>query len=886
MRKRSLLLPVVYCLFLLLFSSLYLVSVGAWSNGGYSADPDNPDYGTHDWIAQHALDYLPTNEKQYILDRLSTYLYGTELPDLSQSSGGIGDSTLHHIYFRSNGVLQDDSAADRAYAEYNRTLAYLRSSDYVNAAKYAGVMIHYIADLAVFGHVMGASTDWGSESHHNDYESYVNARTATYSAEFNTYLAFDGHLDTVNAYEAARSLAYNTTFGSRGSYSCTWMDTYYDWGDAEFKNRCGESLSLTVNYVADVLHTLYSAFSPTQASDNWPMFRHNPSRTGYVASTAPNTNETLWTYITGASIYSSPALAYGKLYVGSFDHKVYCLNVSTGAKIWEYAAGNAVWSSPAVVDQRIYVGSQDHKIYCINATSGFLVWSYTTGGSIPSSPVVTEGKVYVGSDDYKVYCLNSSTGISIWDYTTGSYVRSSPAIFGGKVYVGSEDCKVYCLNASTGALKWSYVTGNWIHSSPALFDGKVYVGSYDGNIYCLNASSGGLIWNYASGSYMKSSPAVVDNRVYFDSDYTYKVYSLNATSGSLIWRYTTGNRMESSPAVADGKVYVGSHDGRVYCFNAITGAKIWSYRTGNLVTSSPAIADGKVFVGSYDGKVYAFGANISTYSLNLKTVDWAGNVLSACTVIMEGLERETGKSGWTNFTNVLSGTHIITVKWQGSKVNQTAINLASSNTTIELRCRVYTITFSIDQFKDASGANLYSSPSSFRLTFPNNTVSAPLAPIGSYLIQNGSTEWGSITWQGTNVSPSTSFNPEDGNPSVNCRVYSLQVNPSFKDNLGVTSITPDSWSLTFPNGTTRITSTQATYSQVQHGNYVVESIFWRGGEVINQTKPAIALTENTAWTHRLGFAYINHGCFSLRFYGIIRNLKHYPKSNCGFKCCN
>ncbi len=33
----------------------------AWSYGGYSADPSDPDYGTHDWIAQHALDWLPDN---------------------------------------------------------------------------------------------------------------------------------------------------------------------------------------------------------------------------------------------------------------------------------------------------------------------------------------------------------------------------------------------------------------------------------------------------------------------------------------------------------------------------------------------------------------------------------------------------------------------------------------------------------------------------------------------------------------------------------------------------------------------------------------------------------------------------------------------------------
>jgi hypothetical protein len=50
--------------------SVFVMNGLAWSNGGYSADPSNPDYGTHDWIAQHALDWLPVEEKQYILDNL------------------------------------------------------------------------------------------------------------------------------------------------------------------------------------------------------------------------------------------------------------------------------------------------------------------------------------------------------------------------------------------------------------------------------------------------------------------------------------------------------------------------------------------------------------------------------------------------------------------------------------------------------------------------------------------------------------------------------------------------------------------------------------------------------------------------------------------------
>ena len=72
-----------------LFISSQVVSVLSWSNGGFSSDPSHPNYGTHDWIAQHALDWLPPVEKQFILSRIAYYLYGTELPDNGGAPDGI-----------------------------------------------------------------------------------------------------------------------------------------------------------------------------------------------------------------------------------------------------------------------------------------------------------------------------------------------------------------------------------------------------------------------------------------------------------------------------------------------------------------------------------------------------------------------------------------------------------------------------------------------------------------------------------------------------------------------------------------------------------------------------------------------------------------------------
>jgi hypothetical protein len=228
-----------------------------WSNGGYSPDPQNPVYGTHDWIAQHALDWLPTREKQYILDNLVAYLYGTELPDNGGAPDGIGDTAKHHVYFRSSGNLQDDASALRAETEFTTAESYIMSSNYALAAKTLGIMSHYIVDVSVFGHVMGSGTDWGAETHHSDYEDYANDRTDNYTDTFNTYLAFDGSLEAISAYNASYKVAYDTTFDVDGDLTCVWMDQNYDWNNPTFKDRCGESLNLAVNVLADVLHTFY-----------------------------------------------------------------------------------------------------------------------------------------------------------------------------------------------------------------------------------------------------------------------------------------------------------------------------------------------------------------------------------------------------------------------------------------------------------------------------------------------------------------------------------------------------------------------------------------------------------------------------------------------------
>ncbi len=240
---------------LLLTTLVSYMEVSGWSNGSYSADPANPSYGTHDWVAQHALDWLPQQEKQFFVDNLASYLYGTELPDNGQATDGVGDTGKHHVYYFANGSLQDDASGVRAQEEYTAAINFYNAGNYSEAAKRLGMVAHYVADLGVYAHVMGAKTAWGAEVHHSSYESYVESRTNNYTDDFNSYLVFDNTLVEVSAYNATLKLAYDSTFDDGNGLTCVWMDQNYNWSNPAFKSRSGESLNLAANAVADVLHT-------------------------------------------------------------------------------------------------------------------------------------------------------------------------------------------------------------------------------------------------------------------------------------------------------------------------------------------------------------------------------------------------------------------------------------------------------------------------------------------------------------------------------------------------------------------------------------------------------------------------------------------------------
>ena len=95
-------------------------------------------------------------------------------------------------------------------------------------------------------------------------------------------------------------------------------------------------------------------------------------------------------------------------------------------------------SSPAVFDDKVYVGSWDNKVYCLNASTGAHIWNYTTGGKVMSSPAVADGKVYVGSNDGKVYAFGRERATFAWPTDSAGNSKFTFNL-SGNVYVRGQD---------------------------------------------------------------------------------------------------------------------------------------------------------------------------------------------------------------------------------------------------------------------------------------------------------------------------------------------------------------------------------------------------------------------------------------------------------------
>jgi outer membrane protein assembly factor BamB len=199
---------------------------------------------------------------------------------------------------------------------------------------------------------------------------------------------------------------------------------------------------------------------------------------------------TIWSAQLCGAIKAAPAYQHGFLYVGDYGGCMNAVNAHTGNVKWQSSSqglglgtSGAFYSTPAVAFGRVYSGNNDHRVYSFSASDGTLAWSHSTGSYVYSGPAVadtprTGPTVYIGSVDGNLYAINAKTGETRWYRSIGGEVIGSVSAVGNIVYAGTyNDTTTYGFDMKNGHKVVRFPTGG--ANSPVISDGnRIYLTGY------------------------------------------------------------------------------------------------------------------------------------------------------------------------------------------------------------------------------------------------------------------------------------------------------------------------------------------------------------------------------------------------------------------------
>ncbi|MFL5906480.1 MAG: PQQ-binding-like beta-propeller repeat protein [Solirubrobacterales bacterium] len=359
------------------------------------------------------------------------------------------------------------------------------------------------------------------------------------------------------------------------------------------------------------------AQQPVSGTTDWPLYRLNPERTGYLDAPGVKPPFSIrWRFKAGHLLEYSPTLVGGQLFGINNSGLAFSIKTRTGKARWKQQIARLNASAPAYSDGNLYYSNlEPGQVVALAGYDGHQIWKHPLPGRTESSPLVVGKRVYVGCECNTVYALDKATGQTVWERHVAGAVKAAPAYSNGIIYVGDYGGELSAIRASDGSIKWqtgsqgtSFGRTGQFYATAAVAFGRVYVGNTDGRMYSFDQQTGKLLWSHSTSNYVYAGAVAAQTAdtpptVYFGS-YDGTFYALDARTGDERWTQPDLGSISGAASLIGDTVYVADlKTTSTYGFEASNGDKVFQYTDG---AYNPVISDGKQLYLTGYKTLYAF----------------------------------------------------------------------------------------------------------------------------------------------------------------------------------------------------------------------------------------------------------------------------------------
>ncbi|HUR11643.1 MAG TPA: PQQ-binding-like beta-propeller repeat protein [Flavitalea sp.] len=153
-------------------------------------------------------------------------------------------------------------------------------------------------------------------------------------------------------------------------------------------------------------------------------------RDGFLYAVDTETGREVWRNDHKVSwVISSVAVKDSVVVTGTSDGRfVQGVNLKTGQELWRFKTISIVWSSPVIQNNKVYIGSQEGVVYCLDLHTGNKLAAFQASGRIFPSPVIHDSLLFFGTDNGYLYALKPLVHPAVQNSAVRKFVFWEPGI--------------------------------------------------------------------------------------------------------------------------------------------------------------------------------------------------------------------------------------------------------------------------------------------------------------------------------------------------------------------------------------------------------------------------------------------------------------------------